>query len=493
MLAIAFGVWSVFSAWSVNTQTPPNTSSITLNPHVSHQTMNGWEATAWARQYKEPPETVFGTSNANPVFELYKNSMYDMAVNDVGVNRLRLHVTPGYENTVGYFPMYMAGQITYQEFNKHRRQPVNDNSDPNALNDSGFQWAEMDYNIDKVVKPIRDRLLARGESLHLDVNFVTNDNASTFHKIPGEYAEFMLAVHQHMQQKHGFVPDTWEVVNEPDLTNATSGGAWTAQEIGQVIAVAGPRLAQGGFSVKFGTPSTAGAAASISWWDSMIAVPGVLPHIAEYVYHRYAPPTVSELNTIRDRAAKHGKTTSQLEIMGGNFTLLHDDLKHGNVSAWSHYVLGAPAGCCTTNYFTVDASNPNAPIVQVGTQTKFYRQYFKHVRKGAVRYEATTTNPNFDPLAFRNTDGRHVVVVKADASGAFSVGNLPAGTYGVFYTTGSPGGIMNYDVNLPDVVLPSAGSVTTSIPNRGVITIYGKTSGSGLSRPLPPTNLRILR
>lgn len=487
MLALAVSVWSVFGAGTVNTQ---NNSTINLNPNVTHQTIKGWEATDEAAAFNDANFST-GTNNRNPRFAGYKDTLFGMAANDVGINRIRIEVRPGFENTVDYFLQYLDGKIPKNQMAVGRGTPINDNADPNVLNANGFAWGELDFKIDNIVKPLRDRLLARGETLHVNASYLGNDDPNVFQKTPAEYAEFMLAVFQHMQQKYGFVPDTWEVMNEPDLS--VPYGNWTAQQIGQIIAAAGPKLAQQGITAQFGTPSVAQANFTFTWWDQIVAIPGVLPYLSEYVYHRYgSPPTVVEMNAIRDRAAKHGKTTAQLEHLSSNFTELHNDLKYANVSAWQHYILAGERPCCSIDYFTVDVSNPNAPIVQVGTQTKFYRQYFKHVRKGAVRYDATTTNSDFDPLAFRNTDGRHVVVVKANAAGAFSVGNLPAGAYGIFYTTGSPGVIANYDVNLPDVVVASAGSVSTSIPGPGVITIYAKASGLTLP-PAAPGNLRIVR
>jgi hypothetical protein len=49
------------------------------------------------------------------------------------------------------------------------------------------------------------------------------------------------------------------------------------------------------------------------------------------------------------------------------------------------------------------------------------------------------------------------------------VAGLPAGRYGIKYTTGS-----QYDVDLADVMLGSGGVLNASIPASGVVTMYGK-------------------
>jgi hypothetical protein len=82
---------------------------------------------------------------------------------------------------------------------------------------------------------------------------------------------------------------------------------------------------------------------------------------------------------------------------------------------------------------------------------------------------ASSSDARFAPVAFRNADGKYVVVVKAAAGGAFTVGGLPAGTYGIDYTTST-----EYMRALPDVTIGSTQAVSTSIPASGVLTIFAK-------------------
>jgi hypothetical protein len=77
-------------------------------------------------------------------------------------------------------------------------------------------------------------------------------------------------------------------------------------------------------------------------------------------------------------------------------------------------------------------------------------------------------------------------VVKCTAAGAFSIGGLPTGTYGIKYTT--PGA---FDVDLPDQTLSWGQAVTAAIPQAGVLTVYGKPSPSDRQTPSVPTNLAV--
>jgi hypothetical protein len=72
-------------------------------------------------------------------------------------------------------------------------------------------------------------------------------------------------------------------------------------------------------------------------------------------------------------------------------------------------------------------------------------------------------------VAFVNTNGKYVVVVNATTSGSFNVQGLPAGTYGIKYTTAN-----QYNIDLSDVNLTAGQSLTTNIPTSGVITVYAK-------------------
>jgi hypothetical protein len=159
-----------------------------------------------------------------------------------------------------------------------------------------------------------------------------------------------------------------------------------------------------------------------------------------------------------------------LEHIGSGHEDLHKDLKIGRASAWQQFTIAYPG----TNdnggtYFLVDNSDANNPRINIGSRTKFLRQYLKFVKRGARRVEATSSNSNLDPLAFINPDGKYTVVVKADRGGTFTLHGLPAGTYGVKYTTAN-----QYDVDSPDVTLGAGEPLSASIPDEGVITVYAK-------------------
>jgi hypothetical protein len=96
-------------------------------------------------------------------------------------------------------------------------------------------------------------------------------------------------------------------------------------------------------------------------------------------------------------------------------------------------------------------------------------QYFKYIRRGAVRIEATSTKGDFDPVAFINTNSGYVVVVDAATGGQFTIIGLPAGRYGIQYTTDQ-----EYKVDLPTMLLVASQELRSAIPASGVITIFAQ-------------------
>jgi hypothetical protein len=444
--------------------TSSDRSVITLDPNATYQMIIGWEAVAQIGQFDFPGE-----------FHLWKETVAHLAVTELGINRLRLAIRSGAENPVDYFTPYITGQSPRSSWTSHWYEIKNDNSDPFVINPNGFQFSELDHNIDNAVTPLKQRLEAEGEKLYINLNY-TGSSAPEHRDSPQEYAEFILAAFLHLRDKYGWVPDAVEAILEPDEA------AWSGTQVGSAIAVAGSRLRTNGFGPVFIAPSNSSMARAITWFDQMIEVPGALQYLSELSYHRYSGVSDANLRAIASRAEGYGLYTSMLEHVGSGYEDLHNDLKTGRNSAWQQYTLAYPTSDNGAQYYTIDLSNPSTPRVNMGSRTKFLRQYFKYIRRGAQRIGASADSGDFDPLAFINTDGKYVVVVKANRGGAFSVQGLPAGTYGVKYTTAS-----QYDVDAADQTIVAGQALEASIPDTGVITVFARS----IQQP-PPDGRAIL-
>ena len=440
-----------------STLPPESGPEILIDSSIRHQVISGWEATTQAGQL-------------HASYPLFRDSVLSRGVNELGINRLRLEVRSGSENTHDWFADFQAGRIDMATWRCHRYAPVNDNPDPQQRRDAGFFFTEMDDKIEQVVLPVRALLAGQGESLYLNVTFVAFSRQACgtsvlVHDDPEEYAEFALATVQHMDARYGLVPDAWEVILEPDNTDF-----WRGRQIGEAIVAAAKRFAAHGYGhITFVGPSNTNMSRATTYFDDLAKVPGALAHVSEIAYHRYGGVSQSTLNALADRAESNHIGTAMLEHIGSDYEDLHDDLTIANNSAWQQFAFAfTKTEDDGAQYYLVDASNPSAPRIMPGSRTPFLRQYFRFIRRGAQRIGAASRRASLDPVAFINPTGKWVVVVKSDGAASFAVGGLPAGRYGVSHTTTS-GSIV-----AAPITVTSSGVANLTIPGRGVLTLAGE-------------------
>lgn len=457
-IAAKTGTFSASAAVTVHNNSSLNV--IDVIPSVQHQTITGWEGHVEAGQVECNPTA----------FAIYRDPLLDRVANELGLNRVRLEYRSGMENPVDYFAQFRAGQINYAAWKATWFVPVNDNADPNVADPAGFQWTWFDHHIEQIVNPLRQRLQARGEQLFVNLTFVdfwqTASKPFQIMKSPAEYAELAVMTFQHIRNKYGWVPDALEIALEPENQQ------YYGVDMGRALVATVNRLAAAGFHPQIIAPSTASMANAATYYDAMMAVPGVPGLIDELAYHRYIAVSSGALHAIATRAARDGIRTSMLEHIGSGPDDLWTDLTVGNVSAWQQFAI---AFCGNRDnldnegvYYQINQTTPSQPKINITNHSKMLRQFFLFVRAGAVRIGATSTNSNRqDAIAFRNSNGRYVVIVHTPGAASFTVRGLPAGRYGFKYATATA-----WDVNLPDVTIASGGSVPAAMPSAGYLTIF---------------------
>ncbi|MDQ3100557.1 MAG: T9SS type A sorting domain-containing protein [Bacteroidota bacterium] len=271
-----------------------------------------------------------------------------------------------------------------------------------------------------------------------------------------------------MDLTFGIVPNSIEVTLEPDY----GGSPWNATKVVNNLLATQALLASHDHHPRFIVPAVTNAANLINWWPAMKNVNTTwLQYVDEASYHRYGSPTATQLNNNQAAVEADGKRLSQTEYIGATYHMLHEDLKRNHV-AWTQYVLATYFGLDPqTAYYGINQSDPDDPQILISSLARYFRHYMRYIRTDAVRKEATTTDMQFDPVAFRNVGGNYTVVIKAATSGNVSVAGLPSGTYHIRYTTNS-----NALVDPGDQVIASSEQIITSIPAAGVITIYSEPS-----------------
>ena len=460
-------------------------AEITIDPAKTHQVMSGWEATARLWEVNKAEDRYDGSWIA------LSDQIFDRLVNELGINRVRLEIKSGAENPVDYWAKFESGAIGYKEFKRHYYEKINDDPDPNHVNPAGIQFSGVDYQVEKIVLPLKRRLEAKGERLFINFNYVdfgqTELKGDLSHaRHPAEYAELIHAAFVHLKSKYGLVPDSLEIILEPDNSDD-----WRGRQIGEAIRAVSARLKVGGFSPEIIAPSTAAAGKAPAYIDEMMAVPGVPSLVSTLSYHRYDRPRPRTVTSIAERAKALGLSnslvdrlvpvagiaerararrlsTAMLEHLEGNAAELHEDLTRGQVSAWQQYSIAMKSAGGTSDdagdYYVADFANPSAPAIHLAERSRGLAQYFRYIRLGATRIDARSSDDAVKPTAFRNADGTFVVVLASDEAGPMTVRGLPAGRYIASYTTAQ-----ETARELPLIV--SNGTISVTLPAAGIMTI----------------------
>jgi hypothetical protein len=444
-------------------------ATISLNPSTTFQTFDGWEATAQATQIDGPLYAVHpGWANDSPV-------LMDLLVNDLGLTRLRVSVVSGSENPIDYYQQFKDRLIDRPSgWNPHLYDVVNDNNDPFVTDASKFHWTELDEIITMLAVPFRAKVIASGQTPYIDLCYTDFKNVSTFKHSddPNEYAEFVLAAFQHIQAKFGWVPNGLEIILEGDIAERWQDPV----KIGRSLAAASTRLAAAGFHPEFIAPSSTSLRWAVVSFDALVGVPGVLPALKTVAYHLYWDNADENLISLGAMAKARGLKTSMNEYIGATYLHLSNDLRKANVSAWAQYQMGAYYQPDQGAKYYMHTGTTYVP----GDRTRYLRQYMRYIRPGAVRIGATSATAELTPVAFINPGGRYTVVANATSAQSFTIEDLPAGTYGIRYTTATA-----TDVNPGNQTIGSGGVLSASIPGAGAITVFSTAPGP-TPTPIPP-------
>lgn len=419
--------------------------TIHVDPNRRHQTMVGWEAVAQAGQ-------------ESPGFALWSERLFDLAVDDLGIDRLRVELRSGTE-----IRSDLAARHEIAADPRCRRYfTINDNDDPGSIDWSGFDFTSLDDVVRRVVLPMKRRLEARGERLYVNLEYVAfvaqcEGPFDYVHARPEEYAELVLAAFLHLRERFDLVPDGLEIILEPDNVPG-----WSGTRIGEAMVHAAERLATAGFRPELIAPATTSLAAASEYVDAIVAVPGAGALLREISYHRYRGVSRKALEALARRAAQLGVRTAMLEKIGADVDTLYDDLTLGNVSAWQQFTLAFPTKDNGAQYYRIVDGRP-----ELGRRTRYLRQYFRHVRRGAVRIGTASEDGRARALAFLDPGGRAVVVVHVGRAVDLVVRGLPAGTYGASLTTDRQLG-----AELGPIAVGDEGVARVRVPGSGVLAIH---------------------
>lgn len=442
---------------------PPVTGpTVTVDLATRYQTMEMWE-TSLRMWEQDKINDRFASS-----IETYNVAVANYLVDSVGINGVRVQIQSGLENPIDYWTPFVTGTMSYTVWSPSRYEKVNDNADPNVANLAGFQFAPFDYQMEKFVLPMKARLAARGESLHVNLNYLdfkwnaarqgTLNHAGN----PAEFAEFVLVYFERMRDRYGITPDAFEVILEPENTNYWDGGA-----IGRGAVAVAARLAAAGFHPKFIVPSATAMDRAVPYFNAVMAVPGTAGLISMLAYHRYGGESEANAAAIRTTAASKGVRTGMLEKVGAGIDEWMEDITVANASAWQQWGMADESGHDDAGayYARVVLGQPPATAISLASRTRLLAPVFRAVRRGAVRVGSTAAD--LKTAAFQNPDGRAVVVLRPRGSGAVTLLGLPVGTYQITFApeSGTPTTTTTFATGPLPIAFPGAGvTVVRGIP-----------------------------
>lgn len=436
-------------------------ATITVDPNTSFQTFIGWQAVAQAeQQYNVTSQTYEWPSST---YGIYKDDLFT-AMLDLGLNALRLEVNLADVNAVGYD----------DDSNNAAVQPSTATTGSNIQDTTYGQWHfdRVDSAMDDLAVPYRGLLAAQGETLDLSLCIVDFKTAGyKAEDTPSEYSFFVKRVIDHFYARYGFLPNTLEAILEPDNSGGNSN--WTAAKVANNIVQANADLVAAGYTgIRWKAPSVTSVANAATWYaDMKTANASVAALLDELPYHRYGGSN-TDVATFQSAAASDGKTTAMLEYIGAGADLLYDDLTIGRNSSWQQFTVTFPYSGSSESggqYFYV---NETTWAVSLNSRSKYLRHFFKYVRRGAVM-KGVTNSGSSKGVPFVNSNGTYVVPIKAAAE-SISIAGLPAGTYGIRYTSGASDSSVPsaYDQALSNQTITTGQSVTFTMPAAGYATVF---------------------
>jgi hypothetical protein len=439
---------------------------IVIDDEQRFQTMLGWQVTARAWEQDKVADRYDAS------WLDHRDAILRVLVEEAGISRMRLQVQSGSENPVDWWARFFAGEIGYLELKSHYYEKINDNDDPMQADPAGFFFTHLDYQVENMLLPMLKLVEARGERLEISLCFVDFrwtklKGTLSLAQNPEEYAEFILQVFRHLEDRWGIVPDTLEVILEPDNSDH-----WRGRQIGEGAVAALRRLAPEGFAPRLVLPSTANARRAVPYFDEAVGVPGVSDHLFSLSYHRYdGAKAARALAQIRARAAAFGIPAEMLEYTKGGDAELAEDLTVANAAGWQLYSM---AGLLDAGETPPDPSSvlvhvqpgPDGLRAGLSPQGRVLAPYFRTIRPGAVRIGATSSDRGFVPVAFLNRAGDTVAVIRSDRGGAVEVAGLPPGRYVATVATRQQG-----PDDLPEAEVAPGGTLAATVPPGGVLAI----------------------
>ena len=372
--------------------------TITINSAVQFQTIEGWGHGGGILGGTGGAYYMLDSAVANPV----NYAMLDYLIGELGLTGSRTwEVGPRTDGT---------GM---------------DNGDCDSIDWSKFQSNTLPPGQADYLVYFKNRVLAEGyqPSFYSSPGYPSHATALKpwvmFH--PGERAQQIWASALYMKNTYGIDINYDVIYNEPS-------GDITAGLLADDIKALGPRSIAMGLTTQ---SQYAEAIAPQTDWNFITPEENdsdLWQYIGRLSYHNYgtADPYRSY---IRDFGITKGIRTAQTEMANPTFDDLYSDLTLGGVSYWE------------VAFSSSSTLVPSIGLTSFTPSSTFFRmrQLIHYVRPGAVRIEATSSDPLLHLLSFSNNGSVTTVIENTSpVSKTVHLIGIPAGEYGL--SQAFPGG-----------------------------------------------------
>ncbi len=427
--------------------------NVTVTPGVEMQTIEG-----------------FGAHGAADVWwsggPFYTNTFGDIVIDDLGFTMIRNEFYPDFE-------------------------PSNENTDPNSLNMSAFNYSGIFGSKQKnYLTSMKNKAAASGEPIRFIATYWTppkwlkvnnsevGGDAATNRLRPlasayNELGEYGVATARAYKEQCGIDLYALSMQNEPAFDEPYNSCVYTPDEYVAAFRVFGPAVHAAYPDVKL-----FGAEHMLIHWGTF---EGRLNqdtlsrrHIDRFAVHGYSDgvhPTantamVNKWKQAASNSRPSGKTVWMTETSGYFETwddcmqvaeAIYAGLKYGNMSAWVWWQLGGGSVLNEYNLMRSDAAGMRAYI---------HKHYARYIRPDAVHIASTSSDTLLFAAAFHHKQHHTLTVVLINATGgqkSVTIAGDDIPSFSVYRSTASERCV-------------SAGTVsnaTLTMPASSVVTLYG--------------------
>lgn len=392
-------------------------ATVTIDARTVYQRIDGFGSSE--RVFDDPH--VFNNFNATTrrAATVLTTAQQDEVLDRLYVDLRLTRVRPAQPDSAVETPHGTTGGI----------EPQNDNSDPNVIDWSkfNFAWKNLDAHIDYIA-----RARQRGVNTYfLSALYRERWMGTTTANDAAEYAEWLLAQALHCQ-KRGVALPYLSLANEPAGRNPMSGTF-----LRDVIKILGPKLRAAGLDTLFVVPDEIRSTTAAAKTQTILSDPAARAYVGALATHLY-DESITHLSQMRLLSEQYRLPLWMTEfspalarsahIGSGAFDwagLIHELLATYNVSAvdiqWGFFGQWETG----TQLLILNYDRGGTENYTGYTLPKIYYltgQYSKFIRPGALRIRADSTDhhakvtayvdgPNLTIVAFNNDTASRTIAV----------------------------------------------------------------------------------